>query len=282
LADADIILDEEFRQLIPPRTAAERAALEAAILAAGVCRDPLVLWKGYGILLDGHGRLEICWAHGIPFTTVELEFPDRAAAADWILAQQTEQRNLDARGVSYTRGKRYLLARHGHGGHRRTPNGRAGQLSRSNGQAGSSGPNPSLNGSSGQSDHLKTEERLGREYGVAPRTIRWDADYATAVDAIVASCGEWAKSLLVSPDAKATRQDALKLAAMGPADQRRLMDDLRQERPLPWKQRAPQEFMRVPLETEAMVQAILKRVGPERFEEIRVRMCEVANGPNGW
>jgi len=65
---AQIKVDPEFQQLIPPLSADERDLLEKNIIQDG-CRDPLVVWDG--ILLDGHNRLEICKAHDIPFETVD-------------------------------------------------------------------------------------------------------------------------------------------------------------------------------------------------------------------
>lgn len=53
----NIKIDPEFKALIPPLDADERAQLEANIVADG-CRDPLVLWCD--VLLDGHNRHEIC------------------------------------------------------------------------------------------------------------------------------------------------------------------------------------------------------------------------------
>ena len=63
-----MIIDPEFKALIPPLVPEELAQLEANILADG-CRDPLVTWRG--ILIDGHNRFEICSRHGLEFQTVE-------------------------------------------------------------------------------------------------------------------------------------------------------------------------------------------------------------------
>ena len=98
-----IIVDPEFKALIPPLSAEERAQLEANLIADG-CRDPLVVWvqpapepgahKCYAhdeskcdleslddvwhcrhcghnparqeyVLIDGHNRYGICTTHGI-------------------------------------------------------------------------------------------------------------------------------------------------------------------------------------------------------------------------
>ena len=78
------IVDEDFRRLIQPLTAEEYAGLEASLLAEG-CRDPLVVWRDEGVLLDGHHRLTICQTHGIKYQTHEIAFDSRDEAKRWII-----------------------------------------------------------------------------------------------------------------------------------------------------------------------------------------------------
>lgn len=87
----EIVIDQEFKALIPPLSAEELAQLEANIVADG-CRDPLVLWGK--TLVDGHNRYEICTKNGIPFETVRMEFPDRDDAVLWMCINQLGKRNL--------------------------------------------------------------------------------------------------------------------------------------------------------------------------------------------
>ena len=77
-----LVVDPEFRGLIPAPSAEERAQLETILLAEG-CRDALVVWKSHDILLDGHNRLEICERLGLPFDTAEIGLPSRDAAKAW-------------------------------------------------------------------------------------------------------------------------------------------------------------------------------------------------------
>jgi len=88
------MIDEEFAALIPAHSDEERNALEASVRESG-CRDALVVWKDHGILLDGHNRLRICTENDIRFRTVEIDLPDRAAAAVWIVSNQLGRRNLN-------------------------------------------------------------------------------------------------------------------------------------------------------------------------------------------
>ena len=86
-----MIIDNEFKGLIPPLTDEEYKGLEESILKDG-CRDALVLWGE--ILVDGHNRYEICTRHNIPFKTVQMEFSDRDVAREWMIKNQLSRRNL--------------------------------------------------------------------------------------------------------------------------------------------------------------------------------------------
>lgn len=93
-AIVNLTKDPEFKDLIPPLTAGELAALTEDILMHGL-RDPLAVWKGRNIILDGHHRYEICQKHGIPFKIVELEFPNDTEAKIWMLKNQRGRRNMN-------------------------------------------------------------------------------------------------------------------------------------------------------------------------------------------
>jgi len=137
-------IDGEFQAMIPPLTDEEFEGLEQDILRDG-CRDALVVWRG--TLLDGHNRHAICTEHGIGFRTVEMDFPDKAAAKDWIDANQLHRRNLTPDQARLIRGRRYNRTKGKHGGAR----------------------------ASGQSDHLKTAEKIAAASGVSEATVRRDA-----------------------------------------------------------------------------------------------------------
>ena len=87
-----IIIDPEFRGLIPPQSEDEHKGLEDSLLKQG-CRDALCLWGN--ILIDGHNRYEICTKHKIPFQTQQVEgIEDRFDATVWIVKNQLSRRNL--------------------------------------------------------------------------------------------------------------------------------------------------------------------------------------------
>ena len=86
-----IVIDKEFKNLIPPLTTEEYIQLEKNILAEG-CRDALVVWNG--VLIDGHSRYAICQKHEIGFETVEKEFKNKEEVIIWIILNQFGRRNL--------------------------------------------------------------------------------------------------------------------------------------------------------------------------------------------
>lgn len=88
----NIVIDREFRDLIPPLTPDEYEGLERSIVADG-CRDALVLWGD--ILIDGHNRYEICESHGIPYQTTQKAFESRDDAKLWMMRNQLARRNLN-------------------------------------------------------------------------------------------------------------------------------------------------------------------------------------------
>lgn len=87
------IIDKEFQSLLVPLDEKEKARLEASLRRHG-CRDPLSVWKGTNILLDGHNRLEICERANISYKTVEIDLPSREHARLWIEDNQAARRNL--------------------------------------------------------------------------------------------------------------------------------------------------------------------------------------------
>ena len=112
-----MIIDPEFKALIPPLAPEELAQLEANIIADG-CRDPLVTWRG--ILIDGHNRFAICSKHGLEFQTVERELPDREAVMDWMDANQLGRRNLSPDAFKLALGRRYNRTKKAQGGDRKS------------------------------------------------------------------------------------------------------------------------------------------------------------------
>jgi DNA modification methylase len=149
-----IILDKEFQALIPPLSAEEKAQLEENIVAEG-CRDALITWQG--ILLDGHNRYEICERLDIPYRTISIDLPDRDAAEDWIDKNQLGRRNLTPDQMSLLRGRRYNRAK-------KAPH------------------RPEKGDQNDPLNPQKTADRLAKEHGVSPATIKRDGKIAAFMD----------------------------------------------------------------------------------------------------
>jgi len=150
-----------FQSLIPLQSRGELLALEESIKAEG-CRDPLIVWKGNNVVLDGHTRRELCLKHKQQVKVREVELEDEKAAVEYILQIQRQRRNLTREAMSYFRGAEYNAVKQSHGGNRK---GRP---------------------SKGQSVPLKTTaDKLAEKYGVSYKTIRRDGIFAQAIDQIV-------------------------------------------------------------------------------------------------
>ena len=99
-----LIIDQEFRDLIPPPSAQELENLEESLLREG-CREPIIIWDQ--TIIDGHHRYEICSRLGIPFETRIMCFPSREDVISWICLNQLSRRNLSEEAYRYLIGKRY-------------------------------------------------------------------------------------------------------------------------------------------------------------------------------
>ena len=75
-----IIIDSEFKSLIPPLSADEYSQLEENCVREGI-RDALVVWErpdGANVLIDGHNRFQISARHaGLPFEIKKMKFDSR-------------------------------------------------------------------------------------------------------------------------------------------------------------------------------------------------------------
>lgn len=245
-ASPEIHIDDEFAQLLFPPTQEEENQLEANLLADRICRDPLTVWAGTHILLDGHRRLAICKQHGISFTVTEIELPGRDAARDWIVRQQLGRRNLTVLQAAYLRGKQYLAQKQPHGGPRR-----AAEASAQNGHS--------------MVLDKKTADKLSKEHGVSGTTVRRDADFAADVDRLAAECGPAVKHDILAGKRKLSRTRLTELARMRPEEMRRAVEEAR-TKPANPKTLKPKPagglILHLPTKPGALAQAIVDRLGP--------------------
>ena len=170
----EIILDDEFKFLLPELDPETFRLLEENILQYGV-RDPLVLWNG--ILIDGYNRYKICRHHNIPFKTIDMEFQSREEVLIWIISNQVSRRNLTSIQLSHFRGLHYRADKKLQG---------PGRQFVQNREKVQNAPFPSG----------ATADRLAEQYSVSRDTIKRDAKLADAIDAIGETSPEAKRKIL--------------------------------------------------------------------------------------
>jgi hypothetical protein len=192
-------IDEELCALIPPLSKEEFEQLEQNICQWG-CLDPLKVWpvpdSDEVILLDGYNRYSICSERNISYDTESILLIDRAAAIDWMIANQLGRRNLSAAQVSYLRGMQYQQKRQVV----RNPVG-TNQYQEVKDKVCPQPPEP-------------TAARLAKHYGVSQGTIKNSAKYTQAVDAIANATSPETRQQILGGELKLTQAATLKLAKL--------------------------------------------------------------------
>ena len=168
----NIIIDEEFKSLLPALDKETYAALEENLLSNG-CRDALILWND--ILIDGYNRYELCSKHDIAFSTVSKDFDSREEVLIWIISNQVSRRNLTQMQLSFYRGLHYKADK---------------KIVKN--ESGKNQHSEVIAHNEHKPQNQSTMTRLAKQYNVAPITIRRDSRVSDAIEAIGA----------ISPDAK--------------------------------------------------------------------------------
>lgn len=92
---SDIKINYDFENLLPNQTVDQFRKMEEDMVAEGGAHDPLQIWEGHDILLDGHHRLRILKAHPeLKWYPKYVSLPDEEAAKEWIINNALHQRNL--------------------------------------------------------------------------------------------------------------------------------------------------------------------------------------------
>jgi len=87
----NLIINPNFKNLIPPLTPEEYSNLENSIKSEG-CRDSIVVWKE--TIIDGHNRFKICSEYNIPFNVIKKDFDSIEDIKLWMIDNQKGRRNL--------------------------------------------------------------------------------------------------------------------------------------------------------------------------------------------
>jgi hypothetical protein len=243
-------VEPEFQRLIPLQSKEEYRALKESVKAEG-CRDPLLVWKGHGVVLDGHTRRDLCIEFKRQAKVREVELPDETAAAEFILQLQRQRRNLTREAMSYFRGAEYNAVKQQHGGSRR-------------------GRRPR-----GQSDPLKsTARQLAERYGVSEKTIKRDGVFAQAIDTIVTDYGDpGVRRKLLGADVKLTSGLARWLLKKPPEERKAAVERLLEQEELPRAKKAGVSPARQPKEVAQSLVTRLQSKGEEHARAVLEQMA---------
>ncbi len=242
----------EFQRFIPLQAKGELLALEESIKREG-CRDPLLVWKGRNLVLDGHTRRELCIRHKKQVKVREIELPDEKAAVEFILQIQRQRRNLTREAMSYFRGAEYNALKQQRGGDRR-------------------GRKPK-----DQSDPLpSTAKVLSKKYGVGEMTIKRDAVFAKVIDKIVEDHGDpEIKRKLLGADVKLTHGLARLLLKMSVEERKAAVDQLVENGEMPRAKKGGASATRKPKEVAQSLIAHLDKKGDGQAQAVFKQMARL-------
>ncbi len=241
-----------FQSLIPLQSRGEYMALEQSIQAEG-CRDPLTVWQGRDVVLDGHTRRELCIGYKKQVKVREIELADEKAAVEYILQIQRQRRNLTREAMSYFRGSEYNAVKQVHGGNRR-------------------GRKPK-----GLSDSQpSTAVKLAEKYGVSEKTVKRDAIFAQVVDKIVGEYGDpEVKRKLLGADVRLTQGMARVLLRTPAEDRKAEVDRLIDYGELPRAKKAGTAAAARPKELAQSIVARLQKKGEAHARSVLQQMARL-------
>ena len=197
-----VTIDDEFKELIPRISKVEYEHLEENILEDGV-RDEIVIWKtedGKIIILDGHNRYDICLKHDLECKIKLKVFKTREEAIDYIIRNQLGRRNLTPEQKRYLIGKQYELEKKA--SHR---------------------PEKIEKEKSGKKHHLKTAEKMAKEYKVSEKYIRDSGKYAKNIDILGKNVGPEIKEGILDRNVNLSIEETRKFAGLERGRQREVM-----------------------------------------------------------
>ncbi len=198
----DLIIDQEFQNLIPPLTKSEYDHLEISIKSEG-CRDPLILW--HGIIVDGHNRYEICTRLKIPYTTEEHVFSSRAEVISWICLNQLSRRNITLEAYQYLVGKRYDAEK--------TINQQKNASGRNQFSKAYDPEHTEKEPDAGNPGILRTSDKIGNELHLSHTTVERYGQYSRSLDAIERKAPGILTSILTG-ELKLSQDNIVEMAAM--------------------------------------------------------------------
>lgn len=179
-------ISSEFRAFMPTLTDEEYGQLERNVLKDGI-REPITIWKGHDIVVDGMNRLELARKHDLKYEMSFMDFADKEEAFDWMASNQTGRRNLTREQRAYFLGREY----------RKTVGSAGGDFISEEGK-----------------EKGVVVEQLAEKHNVSASTVAKADRYAAAVDRISSFNPEARQALLTGDgDSKPSMGDVSKFAS---------------------------------------------------------------------
>ena len=173
-------IDEQLRSLLAPLDDDELQQLHENIDRDGEITDPVIIWKGHGIVVDGMNRFEYHLVTGVPCKFKEMEFKGRDEVIQWIISRQLGRRNTA--GLAKAQMRRLLVecVARKHKAEKKTPN-----IKVSNRQA---------------------VEEVAEKLDVHPRTIYRDLEVANIVESLPVDIRKKIENGVIGSSAESLRQ----------------------------------------------------------------------------
>lgn len=206
---ADIKISIDFENLIPKQTMEQFKQLEENVLKEGGARNPLVVWKGRGILVDGHHRLRILKAHPeIKYSVIEQEFEDEDEVKEWIIKNALGTRNLTEMQSTELRGRLYNMRKSKRGGFKK-----------------STPQNGELKGRT-----RGVSEQIANELGVSHHAIETAGNFVDGLDAAEAVVPGFKDDVLTGA-VKAQKQEVAAMRKQTPDEIKKSVETIRRKTP---------------------------------------------------
>ena len=198
-------IDPEFQSLIPRLTIEEFNQLEQNILDDGEVHDPIIVWKGEDIIVDGHNRYAIIQNHPeIPYKIREKEFAGRDEVIAWMCCNQLGRRNLTEAQRSILLGRAYEARKI------------IGERIMNRDAKGSFAPNP---------DSEKTAKSVAREFGTTQSDVERSGRFVRGLDEIEA-VHPGTIGRINSGELEVTKKDVLAVTKMTGEEKKNAINDI--------------------------------------------------------
>jgi hypothetical protein len=198
----ELIIDSEFKNLIPPMKPEEFQGLKENIVNNGYdILYPIVIWNN--IIIDGHNRYSICKEFNIQFSISEKNFNNRFEVMNWIINNQLNRRSMTNEQRSYLIGKRYQEEKKEEGRPKIGNN---------------VVPLVTL-----RPNNSNIEQKIAEKYKVSPETVRKAEKFANAIDE-VANNASINPYKILGREIKATRKDIVGLSQQSAEVQKEIIE----------------------------------------------------------